>query len=84
MVLCYGEMPLSNISVESCVRAILWYQKSASSSIFKQLGILKFQDIYELHTNVFIFYFVNGGLPNPISWVYTSITETYMNIIHIV
>ena len=37
---------------------------------FVTLGILKFQDIYELHTNVFIFNFVNGGLPNPLLGIY--------------
>ena len=44
--------------------------KPPSSPIFKQLGILQFQDINELYINVFIFNFVNGGLPNPLLGIY--------------
>ena len=59
------------VTQKKCVRAICGANfKSPSSPIFKQLGILKFQDIYELHTNVFIFNFVNGGLPNPLLGIY--------------
>ena len=59
------------VTQKKCVRAIFGANfKSPSSPIFKQLGILKFQDIYELHTNVFIFNFVNGGLPNPLLGIY--------------
>ena len=69
------------VTQKICVRVICGANfKSPSSPIFKQLGILKFQDIYELHTNVFIYSFVNGVYQIP-SWVYTGITEIYMNII---
>ena len=59
------------VTQNKCVGAICGENvKSPSSPIFKQLGILRLQDIYELHTNVFIFNFVNGGLPNPLLGIY--------------
>ena len=41
-----------------------------SSPIFKQLGLLKFLDIYELYTYLFMYNFVNGGLPSPLLGIY--------------
>ena len=41
-----------------------------SLPIFKQLGILKFLDIYELCTYLFVFNFVNGVLPNLLLGIY--------------
>ena len=53
------------------MRAIFGAKFNAPSSpIFKQLGILKFLDIYELYTCLFMFNFINGGLPSPLLGIY--------------
>ena len=59
------------IAQKKCVRAIFGAKCNASSSpIFKQLGLLKFLDIYELYTCLFMYNFVNEGLPRPLLGIY--------------
>ena len=59
------------IAQKKCVRAIFGAKFNASSSpIFKQLGLLKFLDIYELYTCLFMYNFVNEGLPRPLLGIY--------------
>ena len=55
---------------KKCVRTI--FGANFNAPIFKQLEILKFLDIYELYTCLFMFNFVNGGLPSPLLGIYQS------------
>ena len=53
------------------MRAIFGAKFNASTSpIFKQLGLLKFLYIYELYTCLFMYKFVNEGLPSPLLGFY--------------
>ena len=59
------------IAPNKCVRAIFGAKCNAPYlPIFKQLGLLKFLDIYELYTCLFMYNFLNGGLPSHLLGIY--------------